>query len=61
MLPTVNPNIGGGPHVLLFLINAIPVELMQFKAFKSPSFENIYVLPLGENPVTKNITLAFAM
>ena len=58
MLPTVNTKIGGGPHVLLFLINAIPVELLQFKAFKSPSFENIYVLLLGGKSSDKKYHLS---
>ena len=27
-VPTVGPNIAGGPHVLLFFINAFPLEQM---------------------------------
>ena len=49
MLVSTVANIGGGPHVLLFLINSFLMEKMQFNAFKfsTPLFENIKVLPLG--------------
>ena len=55
LVTTVDTNVGGGPHVLLFWINVFLMEQMLFKAFKSPPLK-ILCCHLAKNPVIKNNT-----